>query len=67
MGGSGNDVTCNGTSNSQSYNILGELMRLFKNAAQSAYPEASNLNISIELSKRADYQCSASMSIAKVK
>ena len=51
---------------SEVFNIFGELERIFGNAVRCAYPEASKLPVQIQVSKMADYQCNASMGIAKV-
>lgn len=47
-------------------NIMGQLEKIFTKAVLSAYPEAVSPMIQIQLSKHADYQCNAAMSLAKV-
>lgn len=46
-------------------NIMGQLEKIFTKAVLSAYPEAVSPMIQIQLSKHADYQCNAAMSLAK--
>ncbi|XP_069183404.1 arginine--tRNA ligase, cytoplasmic isoform X2 [Procambarus clarkii] len=46
-------------------NILGQLEDVFKNAVHVAYPDVADPVIQIQLSKHADYQCNAAMSLAK--
>lgn len=47
-------------------NIIGQLEKIFTKAVLSAYPQAVNPVIQIQLSKHADYQCNAAMALAKV-
>ncbi|XP_076043246.1 arginine--tRNA ligase-like protein isoform X2 [Oratosquilla oratoria] len=47
-------------------NIIDQLTRLFTASVQDTAPQVKNPNVQITLSKVADYQCNAAMSIGKV-
>ena len=61
-----NTYPCIESSNSHMVNVLGTIESVFAQAIRKAFPHIEEVNVNIQLSKIADYQCNAAMSLAKV-